>query len=67
MRKIEFNVATGKIIEKNMTDEEIAQVEKQKLVFDLEQKEILIKEKARLSAQAKLIDLGLTEEEIAAL
>lgn len=67
MKKIEFNVATGETIEKTMTEEEIAQVEKQKAAFDKEQREIAMKEKARQSARAKLIDLGLTEEEIAAL
>ena len=61
------NVETGEITYREYTPEEIAQVLKEKEESDARAKEITEKENARQSALSKLIDLGLTEEEIAAL
>ena len=61
------DVATGEVIKRDFTEEEIAQHEEmqaqqQTLVVEQEAKAA-----ARTSALAKLADLGLTEEEVAAL
>jgi hypothetical protein len=61
---IEMNAETGEVIERDWTDEEIAEA----AIFDAAfqaQKEA--NAAARTSALAKLSDLGLTAEEIAAL
>jgi hypothetical protein len=58
---------TGLVIERALTQEEIA--ERLIILADIESGNALIqaKEEARTSALAKLAALGLTEEEIAAL
>lgn len=61
------NVETGEITYREYTSEEIAQVLKEKEESDARAKEISEKENLRKTALSKLIDLGLTEEEIAAL
>lgn len=71
MEKIIHDVETGLITKVNFTKEEIDLMKKQsaelEAKFAEEIKIIKQKELARNSALAKLIDLGLTEEEIAAL
>jgi hypothetical protein len=69
--KVVVNCTTGvqEILE--LTDEEIAQLETDKAIAQIERDEReaseLAKAEAKASAQAKLAALGLTEEEIAAL
>lgn len=61
------DVATGEIIERELNDDELAEHEEM-LAADLaRQAEAEAKAAARLSALAKLADLGLTEEELGAL
>jgi|LakMenEpi03Aug12_release.lakeMendotaPanAssembly.Ray.scaffolds.fasta_scaffold2159160_2 hypothetical protein len=64
---VELDAATGQVIERPFTDDEVkahkamqVEVKKQQAVLDA-------KAAARTSALAKLADLGLTAEEIAAL
>ena len=61
------NGATGEEIWRDFTEAEIAEVEKAKQEAQARVKESQEREANRQSALAKLIDLGLTEEEIAAL
>jgi hypothetical protein len=62
-----FDAATGKVTERPLTADEIIQTETNVADYEanLAQKEA--KAAARQSALAKLADLGLTAEEIAAL
>lgn len=64
---VEVDVATGKVTERPLTNEEVQQRKEMQANFKLEQKEAQEKATARNSAVAKLEKLGLTEEEIAAL
>ena len=57
----------GTIIEREPTKAELEQMAKDKTSSDKEHAAIKAKQDARQSALSKLIDLGLTEEEIAAL
>lgn len=61
------NVITGEETWRDYTPEEIATVEEAKIKAEKEIKELAEREAKRQSALNKLIDLGLTEEEIAAL
>jgi len=61
------NLETGEEIWRDYTPEEIAEVEKAKKEAEARSAELAEKEAIRQRALAKLIDLGLTEEEIAAL
>ena len=61
---VEVNVETGEVIERELTPEEITDLENGQAEFEAEQQ---AKAAARASALAKLADLGLTAEEIAAL
>jgi hypothetical protein len=69
--RLEVNCTTGeeKLVE--LTDEEIAQLETEKLVYEQneEARQVAAEAKAvaKASAEAKLAALGLTAEEIAAL
>jgi hypothetical protein len=66
-----FDAATGKLINRELTLEEITEYEKMQLDAKLLQEQIQAeqdaKASARASALAKLVALGLTEEEIGAL
>jgi hypothetical protein len=68
---IEVNCATGEVIERPLTPEEIAQRELDALAAAEEQAQREAEEAARAeakaSAESKLAALGLTAEEIAAL
>jgi hypothetical protein len=61
------NVETGEVIEREQTAEEIAVQAEATLEFQTLQSEQQAKAAARTSALAKLAELGLTAEEIAAL
>lgn len=67
LKVVEFNGATGDFIERDLTAEELAQFEIDKAAAAAEAAEKAAKAAARQSALAKLAELGLTEEEIAAL
>ena len=58
---------TGKTIERELTAEEIAEREEMQAEVEAQKAEQEAKAAARASALAKLADLGLTEEEVAAL
>jgi hypothetical protein len=62
-----FNVETGETITREYSDEEKAIAAEWRKKIEAEQAEIAKREQIRQTALAKLIDLGLTEEEIAAL
>jgi hypothetical protein len=62
-----FDGATGEVIERPLTSEEIAENKSIQAEVEANQAEREAKAEARLSALAKLAALGLTEEEIAAL
>ena len=64
---IEHNVETGEITSREMTKEEIAEVQKAKENADNFRAESEAKESAKDSALAKLAALGLSADEIAAL
>ena len=68
---IEVNCATGEVIERPLTAEEITQREADAATFAAEQiardAEEAAAQAAKESAQAKLAALGLTADEIAAL
>ena len=64
---VETNAETGETIERPLTAEEIADREEMQAEAEAQKAEQEAKEAARASALAKLADLGLTEEEIAAL
>ncbi len=63
----EFNGDTGQTIVRPLTAEELAQREIDAVEAAERLSELEAKTAARASALAKLADLGLTEEEIAAL
>ena len=62
-----YDHATGKVTTRELTEEELAQRLQDETNFKNKLKAQAAKEKARASALAKLAELGLTEEEIAAL
>jgi hypothetical protein len=64
---IEVNAETGEIKERELTAEEIADREAMATEAATQQAALKAKAAARASALAKLVELGLTEEEIAAL
>jgi hypothetical protein len=61
------NAQTGEEIIREYTSEEIAEIEANILKGKKEAEELDAKKALRNAALSKLIDLGLTEEEIAAL
>jgi hypothetical protein len=61
------NAETGEVIERPLTADEVADIAASKQDFDAKKAEADAKAAARESALAKLADLGLTAEEIAAL
>ena len=69
--KIIIDCQTNESIELELTDEEIAQLEADKLEAEArrnaQEAEMLAKAEAKASAIAKLAALGLTEEEAAAI
>ena len=64
---IEHNVETGEITSREITKEEIAEVQKAKQNADNFRAEAQSKIDAKESALAKLAALGLTPEEISAI
>lgn len=67
LTKLVVDCATGQEIIRELTDEELAQLEKDALEDAARQAERNAKVAARQSALTKLKELGLTEAEIAAL
>lgn len=61
------NGETGEIVQRELTNVEIADLESARIETETRQSEQEAKATARASALAKLADLGLTAEEIAAL
>ena len=61
------NSETGKITIREYTAEEIAEVEQALEIARVRREELAKKDAARKAALNKLVELGLTEEEIAAL
>jgi hypothetical protein len=64
---MEVNVLTGEIIERELNETEIAERNNSQSAFEAQLAEQDAKAAARTSALAKLAELGLTAEEIAAL
>jgi hypothetical protein len=64
---VSYNAETGETIERELTVEEVADLESMQAETEARQAEQEAKAAARESALAKLADLGLTAEEIAAL
>jgi hypothetical protein len=68
---IEVNCATGEVTERPLTAEELAEREAQALVAAEEQaqreQELAAQAAAKQSAQDKLLALGLSDQEVAAL
>jgi protein-tyrosine-phosphatase len=62
-----FDVATGNLIERSLTAEEITEAEVRQAEAEVRQAETEAKATARESALAKLAALGLTADEVAAL
>jgi DNA-binding NarL/FixJ family response regulator len=67
LTSLTLDVATGKLVEKELTDQEKQELAKTKLRIEQEQADKEAVAVARQSALAKLAALGLTEAEIAAL
>jgi len=69
--RLEINCETGEQTVIELTDEEIAQLEADRLAWEAEkaarEAEEAAKAEAKAAAEAKLAALGLTAEEIAAL
>lgn len=69
--RLEINCETGEETVIELTDAEIAQMEADRVAFEVQQAareaEEASKAQAKASAEAKLAALGLTAEEIAAL
>ena len=70
-KRIEVNCTTGEVLEIELTDEEVAQMEADRVIEEAQRAEAQAVEEAqvaaKLSAQNKLQALGLTDEEIAAI
>jgi uncharacterized protein YnzC (UPF0291/DUF896 family) len=62
-----FDAATGKTTERPLTADEIAEREAMQAEYEARQAEQDAKAAARVSALAKLKELGLSQEEIEAL
>jgi hypothetical protein len=67
LKAVIYDAATGEITERPLTAEEIAEREVMQAEFEARQAEQDAKAAARVSALAKLKELGLSQEEIEAL
>ncbi len=71
LTKLVINCATGETQEIPLTEEELAQREADQLAYEQQEAQRLAEEEAKAEAEAsatsKLVALGLTAEEIAAL
>ncbi len=67
LKALIVDAATGESYERPLTAEEIAEREAMALEAQQRQAEQLAKEEAKISGLAKLMNLGLTEEEAKAL
>jgi hypothetical protein len=59
--------ADGTVIERDFTEQELAQIEADRLEFENREAEKEVKAAAKIAAQAKLSTLGLTLEDLQAL
>jgi DNA-binding NarL/FixJ family response regulator len=67
LKAVIFDAATGELIERSLTADEIAEREVMQAETEARQAEADAKVAARESALAKLAALGLTADEVAAL
>ena len=67
LKAVIVDVATGEVIERPLTPDEIAQHELDEANYQAREAEVNAKIAARESALAKLAALGLTADEVAAL
>jgi DNA-binding NarL/FixJ family response regulator len=67
LKAVIFDAATGEVVERPLTADEIAQREVDQAEAEARQAEADAKVAARESALAKLAALGLTADEVAAL
>jgi hypothetical protein len=67
IKAFEFDGETGLQVERDLTPEELADRKAVEIAYQARQSQLHAKLAARVSALAKLADLGLTAEEIAAL
>ena len=67
LKAVIFDAATGELIERELNADELAQRQMDIAAAEADKAEAEAKAAARESALAKLADLGLTAEEIAAL
>jgi hypothetical protein len=67
LKAVIYDAATGETTERPLTAEEIAEREVMQAEFEARQAEQDAKAAARVSALAKLKELGLSQEEIEAL
>ena len=63
----EYDCETGETIVRDMNKDELAQYEKDQNRFIKMQEDLLKKEQLRKNAEAKLIALGLTKDDLEAL
>jgi hypothetical protein len=59
--------ADGTVIERDFTEQELAQIEADRLEFENRKAEKETKAAAKIAAQAKLAEIGLTVEDLQAL
>jgi hypothetical protein len=67
LKAVIIDATTGEIIERPLTAEEIAEREIMQAEAEVNKAERIAKEEAKANGMAKLIALGLTEEEAGAL
>jgi hypothetical protein len=67
LKAVIIDATTGEIIERPLTAEEIAEREIMQAEAEVNKAERTAKEEAKVNGMAKLIALGLTEEEAGAL
>lgn len=67
LKAVIVNAATGETIERPLTAEEIAERDSWQAEYEARQAQAEAKATARESALAKLAELGLTADEVAAL
>ena len=67
LKVLDVDVQAGTVVERDMTADEVAQIEAMTTEQAEREAEAQAKADARLSALAKLADLGLTQDEINAL
>jgi hypothetical protein len=64
---VTFDFATGEVTERPLTAEELVERKEMQAEFEAREEQRIAKEEAKANGMAKLIALGLTEEEAGAL